>query len=62
VCVESKSIPCQLSIQDVAGKTVLQSVLTSSVSRIAVGNLPKGLYLVNLKTSTVAEVHKLLIQ
>jgi spore coat protein H len=62
VYVESKSGPGQLVIQDVTGKTVFQTVLTSGVNRIAVGKLPKGLYLASLKTPTATVVHKLLIQ
>ena len=62
VYVESKTVPCQVSIQDVSGKTVLETVLTSSVGRIAVGSLPKGLYLASLKAPTATVVKKLLIQ
>lgn len=62
VYVESQTVPCQVSIQDVRGKTVLQTVLTSSTGRIAVGSLPKGLYLANLKGPTTTVVKKLLIQ
>ncbi|RZK22670.1 MAG: T9SS type A sorting domain-containing protein [Hymenobacter sp.] len=62
VYIETKSVPYQLSIQDVHGKTVLQTVLTSSVSRVAVGSLPKGLYLASLKTPATTVVKKLLIQ
>jgi spore coat protein H len=62
VYLEGQATPCQLAIRDVSGRTVLQATLTSGTSRVAVGSLPKGLYLASIKGPTTTVVKKLLIQ
>ncbi len=53
--------PCQLTIRDVQGKTVLQTTLTSS-RRVALNGLPQGLYLASMKSATVSVVRKIVVQ
>ena len=53
--------PCQLTIRDVQGKTVLQTTLMSS-RRVALNGLPHGLYLASMKSATVSVVRKIVVQ
>lgn len=53
--------PCQLTIRDVQGKTVLQTTLTSS-RRVALNGLPQGLYLASMKSATASVVRKIVVQ
>jgi hypothetical protein len=54
--------PCQLSIQDVQGRQVLQTTLTNTYSTLDISALPKGLYLAQLKTPAATVVRKLVIE
>jgi len=60
--VELKAGPAQLAIQDVSGHTVLQTALVSGINRLVVSALPKGLYVVTVRSATATTVQKLVLQ
>lgn len=60
--IESEAAACQLSIQDVRGTTVLTASLRGKVNKVAVGQLPRGLYIVTVKSNEHIKKEKLLIQ
>jgi hypothetical protein len=62
VSVVFRTGPCQLSIEDVQGRQVLQTTLSDDDSAVDISTLRKGLYLARLQTPTAAVVKKLVVE
>jgi hypothetical protein len=62
VSVVFRTGPCQLSIEDVQGRRVLQTTITDNDSPVDISLLHKGLYLARLQTPTAAVVKKLVVE
>jgi spore coat protein H len=56
------SKPCELSIQDLTGKTVLQKQLPGGNNQLDISMLPQGAYLVRVHSDAAAAVQKLLVR
>ncbi|MGI4862888.1 MAG: CotH kinase family protein [Janthinobacterium lividum] len=56
-----KAGPCQLSIQDMQGRQVLQTTLLETYTTLDISALPKGLYLAHLKSPTATVTKKLVV-
>ena len=54
--------PYQLLVQDLSGRTLLQISVAGGSSRLSVGALPPGLYLVRTKSTTATAAQKLIVQ
>lgn len=59
--VESEATSCELSIRDMSGKTVLSSVLQGKLHKLSLGHLPKGMYVVTLRSSQHVKTEKLVL-
>jgi len=59
--VENNSTLGELTIQDMNGRVVLTSLLTGKNSKLAVGHLAKGIYIVIIKTDKAVSTEKLII-
>lgn len=62
VSVVFRTGPCQLSIEDVQGRQVLQTTLADDDSTVDISTLRKGLYLARLQTPTATAVKKLVVE
>jgi spore coat protein H len=54
--------PCQLSIQDLTGTTVLQKALLNGTNQIEISTLPQGIYLVRVQDKAATTVRKLVVR
>lgn len=59
--IESEMAAGEVSIQDMRGKTVLTAALQGKQSKLAIGHLAKGLYLVTVKGAQYLKTQKLVI-
>ncbi len=62
VSVVFRTGPCQLSIEDVQGRQVLQATVADNDSEVDISPLRKGLYLARLQTPTATVVKKLVVE
>ena len=62
VYLDNGALPCQVTLTDLSGKTVLQASLVNEAARINVSNLAKGIYLATIKNATATTVKKLAVE
>ena len=55
------TVPFEVSVQDLTGKTLLQKALPGGTNTLDISSLPKGAYLVRVRSNTAAAVRKLLV-
>ena len=53
--------PCQVVVQDMSGRTLLQASVAAGSRRLAISALAPGLYLVRAKSATATAVQKLVV-
>jgi len=61
ISVEFGTGPYQLSVQNMNGKTLLQTSIASGRSQVAIQSLPAGMYMVRVKSATSTAVQKLVV-
>jgi hypothetical protein len=57
-CIDGITVPTQVTVTDISGKTVLQQTVAGDES-ISVGHLPQGIYLVRVNGKTVKIIKSL---